>query len=45
MGIKLVLSQQYDSLVMARKIERKIKFLKRKDYIEKMVKDGCIKMK
>jgi len=41
---KLVLAQSYPSLEMARKIERKIKLLKRKDYIEKMVDDGYIKV-
>jgi putative endonuclease len=40
----LVLVQEYDSLVIARKIERKIKGLKRKDYIEKMVKEGYIRI-
>ena len=40
-----VLVQEYDSLVIARTIERKIKNMKRKDYIEKMVKDGYIKLK
>lgn len=42
---KLVLSQMYNSLQEARFVERKIKKLKRKDYIEKMVIDGYIKMK
>jgi len=44
-GLELVLSQEYDSLEMARSIERRIKKLKRKNYIEKIVKDGYIKMK
>ena len=43
-GPKLMLVQRYDSLKEARKIERKIKNLKRKDYVEKMIKDGYIKM-
>ena len=42
---ELVLVQKYPSLGIARKIERKIKKLKRKDYIEKMIKDGYIKLK
>ncbi len=42
---KLVLSQKYESLAVARKVERRIKNLKRKDYIEKMIKDGYIKTK
>ncbi len=41
---KLVLLHEYPTLEIARKIERKIKTLKRKDYIEKMIKDGYIKM-
>lgn len=42
---KLVLKQEYGSLDIARNIERKIKNLKRKDYIERMVMDGYIKIK
>ena len=42
---RLVLSQEYASLSQARKVERKIKSMKRKDYIEKMVKEGNIKLK
>lgn len=42
---KLVLSQEYESIMIARKIERRIKNLKRKDYLEKMVEDGYIKLK
>ena len=41
---RLVLAQEYPSLEIARKVERKIKKLKRKDYIEKMIKDGYIKV-
>jgi putative endonuclease len=41
----LVLSQEYASLSDARKIEKKLKSLKRKDYIEKIVKDGYIRNK
>ena len=43
--IELVLSQEYNNINIARKIEKKIKKLKRKDYIEKMIDDGEIKMK
>ncbi|MFA6397620.1 MAG: GIY-YIG nuclease family protein [Candidatus Paceibacterota bacterium] len=43
-SFQLVLKQDYSSLEMARKIERKIKKLKRKDYIEKMIKEGYIKL-
>ena len=41
----LVLVQEYSSLKEAREIEMRIKRLKRKDYVEKMVKDGFIKLK
>ena len=41
---KLVFAQEYDKLLTARKIEKKIKNLKRKDYVENIVKDGYIKM-
>jgi putative endonuclease len=42
---RLVLVQEYKTLAIARIIERKIKNLKRKDYIKMMVKDGNIKIK
>lgn len=41
---KLVFTQEYDSIEKAIKIERRLKRLKRKDYIEKIIKDGYIKM-
>ena len=41
---EIVLKQEYESLKLARKIELKIKKLKRKDYIEKMINDGYIRM-
>ena len=41
----LVLSQEYETLQIARIVEKKIKKLKRKDYIEKMIFDGYIKIK
>ena len=41
----LKLVQEYSSLELARKIERKLKDMKRKDYIEKMIKDGYIKLR
>jgi putative endonuclease len=41
---ELVLKQEYKTLDEARKVERKIKKLKRKDYIEKMIKEGYIKI-
>ena len=46
MGVeKLLLRQEYKTLRQARVVEQKIKSLKRKDYIDKMVKDGYIKIK
>jgi putative endonuclease len=42
--IKLVFSQQYNSLKEARIIEKRLKKLKRKDYIKKIIEDGYIKM-
>lgn len=41
---KLVMKQEVDSLIIARKIETRLKKLKRKDYIEKIVVDGYIKI-
>ena len=38
------LSQMYNSITQAKLIEYKIKKLKRKDYLEKIIKDGYIKM-
>jgi putative endonuclease len=43
--IKLVFSQKYNTIKEARIIERKLKKLKRKDYIERIIKDRFIKMK
>ena len=39
-----VLVQEFPNLGLARKIEQKIKKLKRKDYIEKMIKEGYIRI-
>lgn len=41
----VALIQEYPSLEEARKIEIKIKNLKRKDYVKKMIEDGFIKIK
>jgi putative endonuclease len=41
---KLVLKQDVGSLAIARRIESRLKKLKRKDYIEKIVADGYIKI-
>jgi len=43
--LKLVFSQQYDTLEKARSVERKLKKLKRKDYLERIIGDGFIKIK
>ncbi len=42
--MNLVFKQEYPNLKEARFVEVKLKRLKRKDYIEKIVKDGFIKM-
>lgn len=42
--LKLVLVQEYKNISIARKIENKLKKLKRKDYIDKIVKEGFIKL-
>jgi len=41
---KIVFQQEADSLKTARKLEQKLKKMKRKDYIEKIVKDGYIRV-
>lgn len=41
---QLLLKQEYKTLREARSVEMKIKKLKRKDYLEKIVKDGYIKL-
>lgn len=40
---KLVFKQWFDTLEKARGAEQKLKRMKRKDYIQKIVKDGYIK--
>jgi len=42
---KLVFTQEFETIQIAKKIERRLKRLKRKDYIKKIVEDGYIKMK
>jgi predicted GIY-YIG superfamily endonuclease len=41
---RLALSQKYDTIFYARKVEEKLKNLKRRDYIEQIIEDGFIKM-
>jgi predicted GIY-YIG superfamily endonuclease len=43
-NVKLILAQEYNSLEDARRIELKLKRLKRKDYIAKIIADGIIKI-
>ena len=43
--IELIFKQYYKFLKDARIIERKLKKLKRKDYLDKIIKDGYIKIK
>ena len=42
--LTLALSQEYPSIETARKVELRLKKLKRRDYIEKIVEDGHIRM-
>ena len=44
-NIELVFFQKFPNLKEARRIESKIKKLKRKDYIEKIIKEGYIKIR
>ena len=43
-GVKLVFAQRYNSLEEARFIERRLKQLKRKDYLKKIIRDNFIKI-
>jgi len=43
-GVTLVFTQEYKTIKEARTIERKLKKMKRRDYIEKIIKEGVIKM-
>ena len=40
----LRLSQEYGSLVKARKIEKHLKKLKRRDYLERIIAEGIVKL-
>jgi len=42
--VSLIFSQEYSTLDDARSVERKLKKLKRRDYIETIVSDGKIKL-
>jgi len=41
---ELVLIQEFTSLAIARRVERRLKAFKKKAYIEKIVRDGYIKL-
>jgi putative endonuclease len=41
----LVLKQEFDTLAIARKVELRLKNLKRKDYIRKIISDGYTKIR
>ena len=43
--VKEMLRQEYEDIDTARKIERRLKELKRKDFISKIIKDGEIKIR
>ncbi len=43
--LELVFVQNYSTLEEARYVERRLKQLKRKDYIDKIIKEGFIKIK
>ena len=42
--LKIELVQEYESITIAKQIVYRIKQLKRRDYLEKMIKSGHIKM-
>jgi putative endonuclease len=44
-SMELVSSQEYETIKLARQIEFKLKRLKRKNFIEKIIKEGYIKIK
>ncbi|MBI4435170.1 GIY-YIG nuclease family protein [Candidatus Uhrbacteria bacterium] len=42
-SLTLAFSQEFPSIEIARKVESRLKKLKRRDYIEKIVEDGYIR--
>ncbi len=42
---KIIFTQEFPTIQEARRVELRLKKLKRKDYIEKIIKDGHIKIK
>ena len=43
--LQLVFSQSYPTIREAREVERRLKGLKRRDYLERIITDGQIKMR
>jgi len=43
--LKEVFRQEFEDLPTARKIEKRLKNLKRKDYIKRVVEDGYLRMR
>ena len=43
--VELVFSQEYSTIGEARRVELKLKKLKRRDYLQKIIADGVIKMR
>ena len=41
--VEVVYKQEYDDYSLARKVELKLKDYKRKDFLEKVIKDGYFK--
>lgn len=42
--LNLELSQKFDNISLTRKIEQRLKKFKRRDFIEKIIKDGVIRL-
>ena len=42
--VKIVLRQEYPNMYIARRVENRLKKFKRRDYINKIIKDGKIKI-
>lgn len=40
---QLVFKQKFDNIETARKVERRLKSFKRRDFIEKIIRDGVVK--
>jgi hypothetical protein len=41
---RMVLNQKYATIYEARSIEKKMKKMKRRDYVEKMIREGFIRL-